>query len=46
MIKKHDAHVRTAWIHFFPFKMWCFTIIASMFLGFEIGIGWQLFTLD
>jgi len=46
MIKKYDAHVRTAWMHFFPFKLWCFTIAVSMFIGFEVGIGWQLFFID
>ena len=31
---KHDAHVRTAFIHFFPFKI----VLAFILLAFLIGL--------
>lgn len=47
---KHDAHVRTAFMHFFPFKFWCFTIFASLllgiFFGYEFGMVQRILLLD
>lgn len=35
--QKHDAHVRTAFIHFFPFKIFLSLIFLVFLIGLLIG---------
>ncbi|MFW2098665.1 hypothetical protein ACG9ZL_21055 [Acinetobacter sp. ULE_I057] len=38
--KKHDAHVRTAFIHFFPMQLFLVLISLAFTLGCVIGNSW------
>ena len=37
---KHDAHVRTAWMQFFPVKFFLFSIFAFFVMGLMFGQIW------
>ena len=37
---KHDAHIRTAWIHFFPFKLFILSISVFFMIGLFLGQIW------
>lgn len=37
---KHDAHVRTAFIHFFPTRAFLFLMFASFVFGLYLGNIW------
>ena len=40
---KHDAHVRTAFIHFFPTKVFLAIVTFIFILGVYVGLGIKLF---
>ncbi len=42
---KHDAHVRTAFKHFFPTTLIFALVILAFVFGFWFGLGYQFLVL-
>lgn len=42
---KHDAHVRTAFMHFFPTTVFLLALTLFFMLGFYFGVGYQFIFL-
>ena len=41
---KHDAHVRTAFMHFFPMKLFIILMMFVFTVGVYVGLGINILT--